>query len=267
MSAFVLKIIALLAMLLDHIGYVFWEPGDSLLMLFRYIGRIAFPIFAFQIAQGYVNTKNIYKYGLRLLILAVVSQLPFFALRHGFVMPEGMNWLGLADYIYIDMVHNICFTLLFGLFAIYVYDKLGNFPKYEIQSKAESKFYNLLGWLLRIAAVVSVAFLARGLGVEFGFFGVLLVVGFYAAKNNRIKIAAALVCYAVLYFLRSNIQVITSYPELIAERLPFYFCSLFALIPIYLYDPNKRGFKCRWLTYAFYPVHMLLIAIVDALIG
>ncbi len=67
-----LKIIAMITMLVDHIGVLFF-PGIT---LFRTIGRIAFPIFAYQIALGYTYTHDRNKYGKRLLIFAFISQIP-----------------------------------------------------------------------------------------------------------------------------------------------------------------------------------------------
>ena len=74
MSAFVLKIIAIITMFIDHIGYIF---SNGKISYFNYIGRLAFPIFAFQISEGYLHTKNLKKYFLRLFLFALISQIPF----------------------------------------------------------------------------------------------------------------------------------------------------------------------------------------------
>ncbi len=65
--------IAMLTMLIDHIGYVFF-PDE---MLWRTIGRIAFPIYVYALVQGHLHTSNKLKYGIRLFIIALVSQLPY----------------------------------------------------------------------------------------------------------------------------------------------------------------------------------------------
>ena len=56
MSSFVLKIIAVITMFIDHLGYTIFGKFSYL----NYIGRISFPIFAFQISEGYIHTKNIF---------------------------------------------------------------------------------------------------------------------------------------------------------------------------------------------------------------
>jgi len=73
MSSFVLKIIAIITMFIDHVGYAIFGKFS----FFNYIGRIAFPIFAFQISEGYSHTKDLKKYFLRLFIFAIISQVPF----------------------------------------------------------------------------------------------------------------------------------------------------------------------------------------------
>ena len=88
-----LKLIGIIAMTIDHIGWLFFPN----IVLFRIIGRIAFPIFAYQISVGYRNTSNVYKYMARLFIFALISQIPY-----------GL----LANQL------NIMFTLLIGLIMI-----------------------------------------------------------------------------------------------------------------------------------------------------
>ena len=73
LSALDLKLLAMAAMLVDHMGYLLFPT----VMWMRYVGRLAFPIFAFQIAEGWYRTHNREKYTLRLLICAVVSEGPF----------------------------------------------------------------------------------------------------------------------------------------------------------------------------------------------
>ena len=104
MSSFVLKIIAIISMFIDHVGYVVFGKFSC----FNYIGRIAFPIFAFQISEGYVHTKNLKKYFFRLFLFAIISQVPFM-LFHSLISS--------------DFSLNIFFTLLLGLACIFIYDK------------------------------------------------------------------------------------------------------------------------------------------------
>ncbi|MBJ6361579.1 TraX family protein [Paenibacillus sp. GCM10012307] len=68
-----MQVSAMIAMLIDHIGVVFFPDNPT----FRVIGRIAFPIYAFALVMGYYHTSNLRNYLIRLAILAAISQLPF----------------------------------------------------------------------------------------------------------------------------------------------------------------------------------------------
>ncbi|MFR5765728.1 MAG: TraX family protein [Clostridia bacterium] len=129
MTSFVLKIIALITMFIDHLGYAIYGKFSYL----NYIGRIAFPIFAFQISEGFVHTKNIKKYFIRLLVFAIISQLPFML----FLSTFSKNIYEL----------NIFFTLSFGLLAIFIFDKIIN-TNLTIFNKSIDKFIKLFLGLL-----------------------------------------------------------------------------------------------------------------------
>jgi len=94
------KLIAVIAMVVDHLGAVFF-PG---LLLLRVIGRLAFPIFAFGVAEGYHYTSNIGKYMVKMALLGIFSQLPYMFL----FLINGLN---------------IAFTFLVGLGLIWAVDK------------------------------------------------------------------------------------------------------------------------------------------------
>lgn len=68
-----MQLIAMITMLIDHVGLLFF-PGD---VLWRIIGRIAFPIYAYALVQGYQHTSSYRKYASRLLLIAVLSQIPY----------------------------------------------------------------------------------------------------------------------------------------------------------------------------------------------
>ncbi len=98
MNTFQLKLIAISSMLIDHIGAILFPE----IIIFRIIGRLAFPIFAFLITKGYQKTSGLKKYMGRLMLFALISQIPF-----QMAFGSGLN---------------IFFTLFIGLYAIYLYD-------------------------------------------------------------------------------------------------------------------------------------------------
>ena len=147
MNVFILKIMALVSMIIDHYGAIFHEGVD----IYRIIGRLAFPIYCFLLVEGYMHTKDIKKYGIRLFIFALVSEIPF----------------DLAFYGKIEFGHqNIFFTLLIGLITIYFLDK------------KEGRFKNNKS--LVIAASILAATL---LYVDYSFIGIIYILAFYYYKE------------------------------------------------------------------------------------
>ena len=102
MSSFVLKVIAIITMFCDHFGDAFIGHTS----FFNLIGRIAFPIFAFQITEGYIHTKSLKKYMTRLGIFAIISQIPFILFIRKFINPTSISL-------------NVFFTLFLGLLSIF----------------------------------------------------------------------------------------------------------------------------------------------------
>ena len=136
LNACQLKWIACISMLIDHIG-VFLFPQYQLL---RVLGRLAFPIFAFMVANGYRHTRNLGRYFMRLGLFAILYQ-PIYRIC-------------LGDHF------NIFATLFIGMAAIYLYEQLLHRAGYPV-----------LAWIPPIALSV----LAQALHLEYGAYGVILI--------------------------------------------------------------------------------------------
>ena len=106
LNTFTLKIIAIVSMLVDHIGLVFFPE----VMMFRIIGRISFPIFAYVLAEGIYYTKDITKYMLRLGIFALLSEIPYDLAVMGSVLEFSHQ--------------NVFFTLFFAVLMFWAYKKI-----------------------------------------------------------------------------------------------------------------------------------------------
>ena len=218
MSSFILKIIAVVTMFTDHVGYVIFGKFSY----FNYIGRLAFPIFAFQISEGYLHTKNIKKYYIRLIIFALISQVPY------------MLFL---SYFTSNLTLNVFFTLLFGLTAILIYDKLNN------------KF-------LGIILAICLAIVSQVIKCEYGFFGVSIIFLFYIFKNNRIFMNISYILAVFIYYLPRLIKTNFYYPNLI-----LYTCTTSSILLINLYN-GKKGKDTKYLLYLFYPLHLSILFVV-----
>ena len=215
MSSFVLKIIAIITMFIDHIGYAIFGKFS----FFNYIGRIAFPIFAFQISEGYMHTKNLKKYFLRLFIFAIVSQIPFMLF---------------CKIISNDFSLNIFFTLLLGLISIYIYDK----SKYKI---------------VGIISAVLIGILANFSHCDYGFYGVAIIFLFYVFKNDFMKSSIAFMISTAIKYLIPIIKY--GFHNIYIYLL---ICTFLPIIFISLYN-GKKGKDTKYLLYLFYPIHLLLI--------
>lgn len=106
LSGSALKVIALISMVIDHVALYLMEQGTLLYETMRCIGRIAFPVFAFLIAEGFIHTKNRYRYFFTLLGFAVVSEIPWYLLNGA------------------DGTHNVMFTLALGVATLMVLENL-----------------------------------------------------------------------------------------------------------------------------------------------
>ena len=219
MTSFVLKIIALIAMTFDHIGYIIFNKFTYM----NYIGRLAFPIYAFSISEGYYHTKDLKKYFLRLFIFALISQIPYMLF---------LNAISSSNFTF-----NILFTLILGLLAITIYDKLNN--KY-------------LGLLFAILSCI----IAHFFHFDYGWFGIAIIFIFHIFKNKKSLMN-------LFFFIATFINYFYRYIK--TPKIEYIFIILFctlSLIPINLYN-GKKGKNIKYLLYIFYPLHLVLLYILN----
>ena len=233
MSSFVLKMIAIITMFCDHAG----DAIVGYLSILNVIGRMAFPIFAFQLVIGYLNTRDLKKYATRLGLFALISQIPFSLLMY----------ICRADIFTL----NIFFTLSLGILALVVYDKMQN--KY-------------LKWLF-IVLIICLGDLAN---VDYGYWGVLLILFIYlfcpSIKNAGLlqdKKALKYFIFITGYFLLCILRYVEYY-----NLLPItWICTLifFTFLPfifMLLYN-GKKGPSLKYFFYAFYPLHLIILCFIN----
>lgn len=222
MNSFVLKIIACITMFIDHIGYVVFEEPSY----FNYIGRLAFPIFAFQISEGFTHTKDLKKYLIRLLIFALVSQIPFMLF---------------TPIISDEFSLNVIFTLLYGLISIIAY----NHNK-----------------LLGVIVALLLGSIAEITHCDYGLYGVAITFLFYAFRNYKSLLASGFLiatiinyAYRILIYWEYGIEV---FEYAFNHYLPYAICTMLSILIILLYN-KKKGPNTRYLLYLFYPLHLLIV--------
>ncbi|AGB29683.1 TraX protein [Prevotella dentalis DSM 3688] len=148
LSGSALKVIALVSMTLDHIACYLMDNGLAYDAM-RTIGRMAFPIFAFLLVEGYVHTRSVRKYAVNLFVFALVSDIPWWLLNH-------------------DNTHNVFFTLLLGLVVMEGMNKIDNKP------------------LLLCVLMAAVCGMATWVHVDYEYSGILLICAFYIFRTNNV---------------------------------------------------------------------------------
>ena len=235
LSAAALHILAMAFMLMDHLWATLLPAQEWLTC----VGRIAFPIFAFMAVEGYFHTHNLKKYLLRMLIFAVISEVPFDLMYGG-------TW-------FYPVHQNVIWTLMMGLVGIHLM---------ETVRKKKSIFV----YILVSAIVVILGGLLGTLSmVDYYGMGVLTVFIFYFFRGR--KWWCLLGQMLALYWVNVELLGGLMYPIRLFG-MEFELCqqglALLALLPIWLYR-GRQGYHSKpfqYFCYAFYPIHMLVIVLV-----
>lgn len=230
-----LHILAMIFMLCDHLwGTII--PGNDWLTC---IGRISFPIFAFMIVEGYFHTKNLKKYVIRLLVFAVISEIPF-------------N-LALGSRVFYPIHQNVLWSFLISIGLICVNEK----------AKATHKVWKQI--LAGCATVVLGYILGILTMVDFYHAGILMVLVFYFFRQrNWWSYVGQFWC---LWYI--NAEILGGFGYEISLFSKTYFLhrqtfAMLALIPIWLYR-GRQGYHSKVLQYAcyvFYPLHLLILGLI-----
>lgn len=215
-----LKIIACLSMLIDHVGFLFFP--DQLWL--RVIGRLAFPIFAYYIALGFGRTKNKKAYLLRLIVWGVISQIPFAMIFHGGILLEPLSLVRQGI--------NIMFTFALALCGLWIIDAY----------KDRKLCLRLFSW----TALAGAAAVAELSGADYGAYGVLVVLLFYLLKNKKILLLISILALTWVSLEPFNMHIIQ-------------LGCVGALPLIWLKLPDPQPGRWKFAFYAFYPLHMTIL--------
>ncbi len=218
----------------------------------RTMGRVAFPIYAFLLVEGYCHTRDWRRYGARLGIFALVSEVPFDLVTTGSMFSP--------------MVQNVFFTLLIGLLTLKALDFLGNpsvspgQPSQSVSPGPSSRPASpgspsqptfpayqsgMTGSLLRAAVLVGALYLAWYLHTDYDYGGILLILVFYYFRAWRQR-----GCFIGLFWMMCVSG--TWY------YLPGYMAS-FGLIWLYNGQRGRQPWLWKMAYYLFYPLHLLAL--------
>ena len=280
LSSFWLKIVALLTMTIDHVGLVYNIDA------FRYIGRLALPLFCFMIAEGAIHTKNFRKYALRLGIMAsLISLAIILSDTIPFIRNNGlsMRYYGI---IFVD--------LLLGALAVYLLRQ----NKWYIKLLAILPIaYGVTSYLVSIFECVgcgqTIHWFPYFIRTQYGWYGILMVVAFYVAHlltkvfiSYRSSVSGIdQELYKGTNLERHTLNII-SVLALGVMTVGYYLCEyminqytptdslyqiqLYAIISgafILLYN-GYRGYNKKWFqygSYLYYPLHIAIIGLISFL--
>ncbi|TWO29118.1 hypothetical protein XK09_03880 [Campylobacter lanienae] len=243
-DVFLLQIIALATMLIDHIALAFFD--DNFWM--RGIGRFAFVIYAFLIAQTFICIKNnknkLTKHLKFYVLLAILSELGY----------DLMMRYKLDTWEVIFLNQNVMITLIIGFLTLYLINELQN------------KLYSIL-------IIVCSFYLVYFAKSDYGISGILLIVCFYYYLNSYTKISALkrlffLISIMILFVVFYHLTIFNSISDLIASfalyeitYYPFYFLIPFLLI-LYNGELGYQNLYFKNIYRYFYPAHLFIIGLV-----
>lgn len=236
-NTFHLKLIAYIAMFIDHVGarivkpytdahletmgYQMMRRLDTTYNACRIIGRIAFPIFVFMLVQGFFLTRSRLRYFLRLLLFVFISEIPFDLACRG----KMFAW----------DTQSVMITLAIGFLVLVALDSIGKLP-------ISPTLHGIL-MTIPIASGCVLGYYAKS---DYGFKGVLMIVGFYLIYPLfHLERKSFVLCGGTLFFWEwmNNWTRMT---------------SSIALLPLLFYN-GEKGRDTKWFLYLFYPLHLLLI--------
>ncbi len=246
LSGNAIKLIALITMLFDHIGCILIPSSSPFYTAFRVVGRLSFPLFAFMISEGAKYTRNKLRYFLVILGCGVAFQIPYMVSLE-------------TDAL------NIFITFSFSIVIIYALD----FFKKCLFDKDCRVIFKLLTGLLFLSSVVFAYFIPRLVGYpSYGFYGILCAPFASGLTTNRIKdpprwlqkldcLPLRLLCMLIplAYY---NIRVVGGGYNLVA---------LLSLVILLFYNEKRGKLRLKYLFYAFYPAHLLILYLISLIIN
>jgi hypothetical protein len=227
-----LKYIALISMILDHIGLFFIPVSSGFFgILLRVFGRLAAPIFCYSLAEGFGYTSSKKKYGIRLSLFAIISQFAY-SFAH-------FNKIFTFEF-------NVIVTFFISFMMLLAYEKINN---------------KILKWLCVILIIT------LSLPCDWAIIGPLFVLTFYLNKKSKKEMTIWYSILVSIMIILNSFFLLNNGYHWYGELWQL---GLFMFIPVlYMYDGKKIKLNIfnKWIFYVFYPLHFIIIGIIKLLIN
>lgn len=233
-----LKLIAILAMTLDHIAWAFVPTASYKGQILHFFGRLTVVIMTLFISEGFIHTKNFNRYLGRLLVFAVITQPIYIFYQH----PK--SFLHLSLKYYLDF--NVLFSLSFALLALKILSTKTSVP-------------------LKIIGILSLC--ALSYHCDWCFMPIVLAIVFYFTKSDKKKRVVYFIilatAFALFYIIRFKLRYHETWHTTLRYEIMMTGLYL-GIIPIILYNGKRGGGgkATKWFFYAYYPVHMLVLGLI-----
>lgn len=218
-----LKLIAMISMCIDHVGLQLFPD----VILFRIVGRLAFPVFAYMIAEGCFYTKNRLRYFMQLFALGMGCQIVFFVATR-------------------DLHQGILITFSMSVAVILAIER---FRKQKNVGTVLLMAF-LMAAVMFVSLVLPFLIQDSGFRVDYGFLGVLLPVLVYYSGNKIEKLFCTASVLLVMCAFDGGIQ----------------WFSLLTVSLLLLYNGTRGSAKLKYVFYVFYPAHLAMIYLIGVLI-
>ena len=235
-----LKIIGAIAMVSDHMGVILFPDAEFL----RLIGRLAFPIFAFLIAEGAKYTKNKLRHFLTVALFAAAIQLVY------------------SLYLGNTLEMNVMVTFTLSLLIIYALDAFKNVI-FEYDSPLLKKIFCALGVLG--AVVIAIVADAR-LDLDYGLSGALVPVFPAICTTPKVKEPPEYFKWLDTPLLRVCVTSLGILALAIDDGDIQYY-SLFVIPILLLYSGERGKYKMKYFFYIFYPLHLGVLWLISMLLS
>ncbi|QQY80137.1 TraX protein [Keratinibaculum paraultunense] len=235
MSAYTLKIIAIIAMLIDHIAWAFVPTGTILGQIMHIIGRITAPIMSYFISEGFYYTRSVKKYALRLGIFAIISHIPYYYFMNG-QLP-----ISFSNGFKFKIQTSVIYTLLLGLISLIIWNS----------ERINKKLKILLIILICIIAIPG----------DWSFITVLWILFFGINHNDFNNQMSSFITISIPIIMSPLLMLLNNY-NYWYEQI-FNIGILLAVPLLKQYNGKPGGNKnSKWLFYIFYPLHLLVLGLI-----